>query len=86
MGTAPGQTAPEIAPDDASYALNDSTPPTGSRLRRPQEKGSNVGMPYDKSYAEMTPAQQRRVREEYPMLHPDDVPPYPAKGIKGMSA
>lgn len=39
MGTAPGQTAPEIAPDDASYALNDSTPPTGSRLRRPQEKG-----------------------------------------------
>ena len=85
MGAAPGLTVADIEPDQSSYALNDQTPPTGSRLRRPQEKGSTVGVPYDKSYAEMTPAQQQSVRQEYPMLHPDDVPPYPARGIKNMS-
>lgn len=85
MGAAPGLTVPDIAPDQGSYSLNDHTPPTGSRMRRPQETGSTVGVPYDKSYAEMTPAQQQSVRREYPMLHPDDVPPYPVKGTKGMS-
>lgn len=84
-GAAPGLATPDIAADESTYSLNDSTPPTGSRLRRPQETGSAVGVPYDKSYAEMTPGQKESVREMYPMLHPDDVPPYPAKGVRNMS-
>jgi hypothetical protein len=37
-------------------------------------------VPFEKSYADMTPQQQQQFRRNYPMLHPDDTPPYPEKG------
>ena len=36
--------------------------------------------PFNKGYAEMTPQQQQFIRNDYPLLHPGDVPPYPEKG------
>ncbi len=40
----------------------------------------NGTVPFEKTYADMTPQQQQQFRRHYPMLHPDDTPPYPAKG------
>lgn len=42
--------------------------------------GSSI--PFNKGYEKMTPEQQQFVRNAYPMLHPDDVPPYPEKGTE----
>jgi len=40
----------------------------------------NGTVPFDKNYADMTPQQQQQFRRHYPVLHPDDTPPYPEKG------
>jgi len=42
-------------------------------------------LPFDKSYAELTPAQKAIVRRSYALLHPDDEPPYPEHGAKQIS-
>ncbi|MYM67800.1 hypothetical protein GTP45_13275 [Pseudoduganella sp. FT55W] len=39
-----------------------------------------TSVPFDKGYAQMTPQQQQQFRASYPLLHHDDVPPYPEKG------
>jgi hypothetical protein len=39
-----------------------------------------TSVPFDKGYAQMTPQQQQQFRANYPLLHQDDVPPYPEKG------
>jgi hypothetical protein len=37
--------------------------------------------PFDKTYAELTPAQQNRLRSEYTDLGPNDEPPFPRDGL-----
>lgn len=60
------------------YGLKQEAPNTGSLIRR--DAVSNFNVPPNKSYAELTPAQQALVKRDYPLLQPDDEPPYMAKG------
>lgn len=41
---------------------------------------ANATLPFNKSYAELTPEQQRIARSAFPALQDGDVPPYPAHG------
>jgi hypothetical protein len=79
-----GASAPALAADESSYRLLRENSNRYSLLER-RDVGSAVGVPYDKSYADMTPQQQQTVRIRYPMLHDDDVPPYPLKGTRNAS-
>jgi len=49
------------------------------------EYGPSSILPFDKSYAELTPAQRSIVRRSYRLMHPDDEPPYPEQGSQPMS-
>ncbi|HEY0064836.1 MAG TPA: energy transducer TonB [Telluria sp.] len=80
-----GSNTADVAPDQSSYALASKRPPVGSNLGREREYATMTGVPYDKSYAELSAQQKQTVRLDYPMLHEDDVPPYPAKGKRGAS-
>jgi hypothetical protein len=52
---------------------------TGSHLARQSVSGS---VPFDKSYAELTPEQQALVKQPYHALEDGDEPPYPVKGLQ----
>lgn len=62
------------------YALKDPdrSPRLGDLLPPPIAKNSAV--PFDKGFAEMTPEHQQLIRSAYPLLHPNDIPPYPLHG------
>ena len=45
---------------------------------------SNLDVPADKRYDEMTPAQQAVVRSWYPLLDKDDEPPFPVDGTQAI--
>ncbi|HEU4775712.1 MAG TPA: energy transducer TonB [Telluria sp.] len=79
-----GASADAPAPDGSSYRLLQENPNRHSLLER-RDIGSVVGVPYDKGFADLTPAQQQTVRLRYPLLHDGDVPPYPLKGPRNAS-
>ncbi len=53
---------------------------TGSAIA--QSSVWNIEVPVDKSYAEMTPQERRRIKSHYESMSEDDVPPYPLHGIR----
>jgi hypothetical protein len=63
-----------------SFNLKAEAASLGSNIKRNAATGSSV--PFDKGYAEMTPAQQAHVRAQYTLLEAGDEPPYPLKGTK----
>ena len=72
-------TGKEAAPSSAQqYQVKHAEPPVGSHLAEVAATGHFV--PPEKSYAALTPDQQRLVKHAYPLLQEDDVPPYPALG------
>ncbi|MFZ4878147.1 energy transducer TonB [Janthinobacterium sp. Mn2066] len=60
------------------YSIKHTDAPTGSNIT--QVAASNFIVPPQKPYADLTPEQQRIVREIYTILQDDDAPPYPLKG------
>ena len=62
----------------AVYVLDERTPGGGSLVNLPAIIGSRV--PYDLSYAQMSPAQKQAVSSMYPLMDPADEPPYPQNG------
>lgn len=71
-----------LAADPAEhFGVKDSSPPTGSSLRRNIVEGS---LPFDKRYDELTPAQRELVKARYEPMAPDDEPPFPVDGLGPM--
>ena len=75
-GTAQGD---ETAP----YALTPDRPVTGTMIGRPVVTGERI--PFDKSYAELTPQQQSMLKADYGNLGASDEPPFPLNGLKAVS-
>lgn len=73
--------------------LKSAMPTGGYRLKSDSAEGgkfrhtivSGGPAPFDKSYAQMTAQEQQGVRSLLPMLHPDDAPPYPLKGMAALN-
>jgi hypothetical protein len=69
--------SPEQEPPKEKYALREASAPVGSRLAH---KISTSAIPLNAGWEQLTPAQQRMVRDRYPALDESDEPPYPVKG------
>jgi hypothetical protein len=68
--------ASRVKPEDAVYHLRPE--PTAAASNRTAYAHS--GRPMDKSYSQMTKSQQQGIRDEYPLLHDTDEPPYLTRG------
>jgi hypothetical protein len=73
--------APAVAaPSDGRYSMSGGDPASGSRLL--EREANDFPVPFDKSYAELTPEQQATVKSNYRALEEGDEPPYPIHGLK----
>lgn len=66
---------------DAKYHLKRDSESVHNRLSPLVRDGK---LPFNKSYAELTPEQQRFARSAFPALQDGDVPPYPAHGMESV--
>jgi len=74
--------AAALAADSAEhFGVKDSSPPTGSSLRRNIVEGS---LPFDKRYDELTPPQRELFKARYEPMAADDEPPFPIDGLGPM--
>ncbi|WP_457332926.1 hypothetical protein [Rhizobacter sp. P5_C2] len=69
------------APAPQRYAIKQTAPDTGTHIVR--EVVSST-LPLDKPYGDLTPEQQRIVKSQYEQMGPDDEPPYPLNGPRGI--
>ena len=84
----PRPTAAAVSPAAAAAAaaasehfkMKSDDASVGSNIRH--DIATSNGIPFDKSYAEMTPAQQALVRARYVLLEDGDEPPYPLDGVQ----
>lgn len=60
------------------YAIQEHV--TGSHILR--DEVSRIPVPIDKSYAQLTVAEKRRVKSAYEPMAEDDEPPYPLHGLR----
>jgi len=71
------------AQDDAApkpgFSMKEDAPPTGSNIRRSTAWGSSL--PFDKTYAQLSPEEQRILKSRYVQMAEDDEPPFPAEGL-----
>ena len=67
------------AQEKQEYRLTRDIPLTGSRLLATGAKGT---VPFDKPYAELTPAQQAGLKAVYESMGDGDEPPYPLHGTR----
>jgi hypothetical protein len=63
------------------YSIKQSTPSTGTHIPRDEVIGS---LPFNKSYAELTPEQQAGLKAMYERMGEGDEPPYPLKGTRAL--
>lgn len=77
-GRVRGKPAPAQLPD-MHYAIKRDEPRIGSNIASDVVTGF---VPFNKSYAELTPEQQAAVRKPYLALEEGDEPPYPLHGLK----
>ncbi|MDL2357716.1 MAG: hypothetical protein QFF03_20875 [Pseudomonadota bacterium] len=70
-----------VKPEETRYAMRGVAPMVGSSLNPKTVMGS---VPFEKSYAQLTPEQQAIVKLPYMALEPGDEPPYPLHGPKPM--
>lgn len=75
-----GAAAQEQAPDgeQKKFAVLQDRASTGSHIARAAITGFDV--PVNKGYRDLTPEQQRVVKDKYPILQSGDEPPYPLQG------
>jgi len=69
--------------DAAVYSLYTDQVVTGTRIPRSLVTGN--GIPVDKPYSEMSPAQQSLVKAKYDRMAASDEPPYPINGLRSVS-
>ena len=69
--------------DAAVYSLNPDQPVTGTLIPRSLVTGN--GIPVDRPYSEMSPAQQSLVKARYDRMAASDEPPYPVNGLRSIS-
>lgn len=60
------------------YAIQEQV--TGSHILR--NEVSRIPVPIDKSYAQLTAAEKRRVKSLYELMAESDEPPYPLHGLR----
>jgi hypothetical protein len=71
--------AAQDASAPAQFEVKEASPLTGTLIRR--NLVMSESLPLNKSYADLTPDQKKRVRSQYLGLRNHDEPPYPAHGI-----
>lgn len=76
-GVPAGQATPPASREQVRYVLKDLR---GNRVKA-QQTIVGTGIPFDKSYPSMSPAQQQAVRNQYMLLHERDEPPFPLIGL-----
>ena len=70
----------------ARYAFRDGVrDPFYTRLPR-RDSHTSATVPFKLTYAELSASQRAVVRENYPLLHEEDEPPYPIKGEQAMTS
>lgn len=69
------------AQEKNEFRLARDTPLTGSRLT---QTGARGNVPFEKSYAELTPAQQAGLKAAYESMGDGDEPPYPVHGTRAI--
>lgn len=72
----PAQAQVEAEPD--RYSIKQSTPNTGTNIPRSEAIGE---LPFEKTYSQLTPDQQRRVKFQYERMEESDEPPFPINGL-----
>jgi hypothetical protein len=63
------------------YRMKEDDPRTGTLLKR---DNTRLSLPPEKTYAELSDADKARLRGMYENMAPDDEPPYPARGYRGL--
>jgi hypothetical protein len=61
------------------FSMKEDYPRTGTNIRRSTMSGG--ALPFDKSYAELSPEQQRMLKSRYEQMEEGDEPPYPVDGM-----
>jgi hypothetical protein len=69
--------------ESAPYSLAPDRPVTGTMIGRPVVTGMRI--PFDKSYAELSPEQQSMLKADYANMGASDEPPFPLNGLKAVS-
>ncbi len=64
-----------------TYGIKESVAPTGTLLKRSLITGN---VPFDKTWAQLTPEQRQHVKDNYEAMPADDEPPFPADGLAPM--
>lgn len=70
---------PSLASDPARYTIKQNQPDTGTWI--PKNIVDSSVLPLNKTYAELTPAQQAALRSQYVGMAETDEPPFPATGL-----
>ncbi len=80
--------ATRTTPSTTKYSMKEDDPALGTNIRRPIVTGG--GLPFNKTYAELTPDEKQVLSLQYPALEEGDEPPFPLHGLKtvyrGLSA
>jgi hypothetical protein len=74
-----GLAVAQDAPATPGFKIKQDTPDTGSNIRRDAVWGGSL--PYDKTYAELSPEQQRTFKSRYVDMPEGDEPPFPVDGL-----
>ena len=69
------------ADQSATYGIKEAAPATGSMVKRSVITGN---VPFDKTYAQLTPEQRQHVKDNYEAMPADDEPPFPVDGLAPM--
>ena len=70
--------AQDAAPPRQGFTIKEDAPRTGSNIKRDEVWGP---LPYDKTYAELTPEQQHMLKARYVQMDEGDEPPFPVDGL-----
>lgn len=71
---------PTAPPAPSEFGIRDTSPPTGSNIRRDRVAGGSI--PVNRSYAQMSDAEKAAVHAMYERIEPGDEPPFPLQGLK----
>ena len=71
--------AQDAAAPKPEHNIKEEAPRTGSNIKRNEVWGSSL--PYDKTYAELTPEHQRMLKGRYVQMADGDEPPFPVDGL-----
>lgn len=74
----PAQAQAQAQAEAERYSIKQTTPNTGTNIPRSEVVGE---LPFEKTYSQLTPDQQRRVKFQYERMEESDEPPFPIDGL-----